>query len=219
MRLLTVGLDDTFQFDYPTDKAVDDEDALSMLAVYEYDCCIADPLGSGEMFPHQVRQRKMDVPLIMLDPIHDVMLRVNLLSRGADRVLMVPIDKMELEAYIQALLRRCNGASLDNIITIGELTLQVDKGEVLINGESTHLTNREYQILEIMMRQPNRIFTKEAIVMGVYGGIDEPQLKIVDVFICKIRTKRLHMMSYNPISTIWGRGYRMAVPPEKEEAA
>ena len=217
MRLLTAGLDESFTFSHPTDEAEDEEDAFSLLTLNEYDCCIAHPFKVGEFFPHHMRQLKINTPLIMLDPMHDVMLRINLLARGADRVLQIPIHKMELEAYIQALVRRVNGSTLNDKITVGDITLDVQNQTVSVNDRNVHLTRRQYQMLEIKMSSPSRTFSKDAFINRMYAGTDEPQTKIVDVFVCKLRERFKNIMPYNVVTTKWGQGYKITVP--KEEAA
>ena len=215
MRLLTVGLDSSFQFDHPTDKAVDEEDALSLLVLGDYDCCLANPIEVGEYFPTYMRKRGIKTPLITFDPIHNVQLRINMLARGADRCIMIPIDKRELEAYLQALVRRCNGIALSRELRIGDITLDTENKTVSVTGESVHLTIREYGILEYLMQHPERVVSRESIMLQLYNGVDVPDVKIVDVLISKIRNQRFTMLSYNPIETYWCRGYKI-FDPEKE---
>ncbi len=217
MRLLTVGLDESFRFDHPTDKAEDDEDALSCLALYEYDCCLANMLKVGEIFPHRMRERSLTTPLIMLIPknFNKVELKVELLSRGADRVLEIPIDRNLLDAYIRALVRRYNGQYSD-IITFGDIAIDVRNCELSLKGENVHVTPTEFDILSMLASHPTRVCSKESILHHVYNGLDTPDDKIVDVFICKIRARFKKLLPYNIIDTVWGRGYRMHVPTAEE---
>lgn len=211
MRLLTVGLDESFILSHFLDEAENEKDALHMLSIHEYDACIAHPMTVGKNFPHHVRERKITVPLIMLDPFGDVTFRVQMLNCGADRVLKVPIFDEELEAYLQALVRRCNGNHIGHTFEIGGITLDTKNHQASVNGGFVRITVMEYTMLEILASSPNRIFSKEALMLRMYGGKDEPKVSIVGMLVFLLRKKlRPHLGTKNGgIITHWGEGLQI----------
>ncbi len=119
-------------------------------------------------------------------------------------------------ARIQAIVRRSKGHS-ESAINIGKLSINLDERIVLVSGEPIHLTSKEYSILELLVLRKGTPLKKELFLNHLYGGIDEPELKIIDVFICKLR-KKLQDASGgdNYIETLWGRGYILRDPNEEE---
>ncbi len=96
------------------------------------------------------------------------------------------------------------------------MQLNLDSREVSVNGVQIHLTGKEYAILELLVLRKGMVLTKEAFLNHLYGGMDEPEMKIIDVFICKLR-KKLAVAGVDAlIGTVWGRGYMMRdAPPER----
>lgn len=135
-----------------------------------------------------------------------------LLRAGADQVQPYPIDPAELAAFIWALRRRDSNPQ-DDVVTHGELTINIAAGSVTISGSPVYLTGREFQILSALARSPGRLVTKAGLLSALYDGRDEPEMKIIDVFVCKIR-KKLGFEHGRLIETVWGRGYRFG--PEVE---
>jgi two-component system cell cycle response regulator CtrA len=130
---------------------------------------------------------------------------------GADDFISKPFDRDELIARIQAVIRRSKGYS-QPALRIGNLQLNLDSREVQANGNPVHLTGKEYAILELLVLRRGMVLTKEAFLNHLYGGIDEPEMKIIDVFICKLRKKLAQAGAGNLIGTVWGRGYMMRDP-------
>jgi two-component system cell cycle response regulator CtrA len=125
-----------------------------------------------------------------------------------------PFHKDELIARIQAIVRRSQGHA-QSVIHIGDLVLNLDGKTVEINGARLHLTVKEYQMLELLCLHKDRPITKEMFLNHIYGGMDEPEAKIIDVFICKLRKKLANAsMGQNYIETVWGRGYVLREPTE-----
>ena len=87
------------------------------------------------------------------------------------------------------------------------MTLDVDRQDVVANGVRVHFTNKEFALLQLLVLRRNMVITKEAILSHLYGGMDEPEIKIIDVFICKVRSKLTKAGLPTVISTVWGRGY------------
>ena len=87
------------------------------------------------------------------------------------------------------------------------MELNLDSREVTIDGRGIHLTGKEYSILELLVLRKGMVLTKEAFLNHLYGGMDEPEVKIIDVFVCKLRKKLARAGAEGIIGTIWGRGY------------
>ena len=127
--------------------------------------------------------------------------------------------KEELLARIQAIVRRSQGHS-QSIIETGMLQVNLDARTIEVNGKPVHLTGKEYGILELLTLRKGTTLAKEMFLHHLYGGMDEPELKIIDVFICKLRKKLSNATggeSY--IETVWGRGYVLRNPAEKNGQA
>jgi two-component system cell cycle response regulator CtrA len=112
---------------------------------------------------------------------------------------------------MQAVIRRSKGFSQPNL-HVGNLQLNLDSREVLVDGNPVHLTGKEYAILELLVLRKGMVLTKEAFLNHLYGGMDEPEVKIIDVFICKLRKKLAQAGADNLIGTVWGRGYMVREP-------
>ena len=212
MRFLTVGLGEILHSSrHNMCRAFDGDDAISILGHSEgYDACIAEAGNVTELFPFRLRKREIHTPLIMLTTSNEPKVRAEMLNRGADQCLTLPIDEVELEAHAQAVVRRCCGDHSSNKIGVGDLVVDLDRNIVQVNGVPVRLTNKEYSLFEVLVVSPNRIFTKEGIIRRIYDDLEDPPLnKIVDVFVCKIRKKLAPVLGYDPIRTIWGRGYQL----------
>jgi two-component system cell cycle response regulator CtrA len=137
------------------------------------------------------------------------------LSVGADDYLTKPFDKRELIARIQAIVRRSKVHS-DSVIKTGKLAVNLDTRAVKIEGQPLHLTGKEYGILELLSLRKGTTLTKEMFLNHLYGGMDEPELKIIDVFVCKLRKKLTAATGgENYIETVWGRGYVLREPVDE----
>src|SRR5438445_590741 len=136
------------------------------------------------------------------------------LGFGADDFLTKPFDRRELIARIQAIVRRSKGHS-ESTIRTGKLVVNLDTRVVSVDDQPVHLTGKEYGILELLSLRKGTTLTKEMFLNHLYGGMDEPELKIIDVFVCKLRKKLAQATGgKHYIETVWGRGYVLRDPIE-----
>lgn len=119
-------------------------------------------------------------------------------------------------ARIHAIIRRSKGHS-QSIIHTGKISVNLDAKTVDVAGRPVHLTGKEYQMLELLSLRKGTTLTKEMFLNHLYGGMDEPELKIIDVFICKLRKKLSTATDgENYIETVWGRGYVLREPQDSQ---
>ena len=183
------------------------DDALYIMRDYQFDLVLLNQRLSdmdGATLISRIRSAKHDTPIIALSAVPQA--RLKALAAGADDVVEHDIYREELIARIRAIVRRNRGFSQSSL-RVGDLTLDVDQHDVTANGVRVPLTAKEFAILELLVLRRNMIMTKEAILAQLYGGMDEPEIKIIDVFVCKIRNKLAKAGLHNVISTVWGRGY------------
>ena len=135
------------------------------------------------------------------------------LRSGADGYLTKPFDRQELVANLTAIVRRYNGHTDSHIVT-GPISLDLSNRSVTVNGDKINLTGKEVQILELLSLRKGSIITKNQIINHLYEGRDEPESKIIDVFVCKLRKKLAEKANQrNYIHTIWGQGYALRDQP------
>src|ERR1700760_1425977 len=200
------------------DQTDSGEDALELLRHYEYDVVLLDlalPDIEGFEVVRRMRLSRNDTPVLVLSSITLPQARVKALSLGADDFIIKPYDKAELLARMQAVVRRSKGFSQPTL-RLGRLELNLDSREVTIDGREIHLTGKEYSILELLVLRKGMVLTKEAFLNHLYGGREEPEVKIIDVFVCKLRKKLARAGADGIIGTIWGRGYMIREPAAQE---
>ena len=203
---------------YTTDLV---EEGIDLGKLYDYDIIVLDlqlPDMSGFEVLRALRVAKVQTPVLILSGNAIVEAKVKALGFGADDYMTKPFHKDELIARIQAVVRRSKGHS-QSVITTGKLTVNLDAKTVEVDGSRVHLTGKEYQMLELLSLRKGTTLTKEMFLNHLYGGMDEPELKIIDVFICKLRKKLAAATSGdNYIETVWGRGYVLRDPAEEVAA-
>tara|TARA_R110002072_G_scaffold60051_35_gene152688 strand:- start:2222 stop:2950 length:729 start_codon:yes stop_codon:yes gene_type:complete len=191
------------------------EDGLEIGKIYDYDLIILDlmlPDMDGYEVLRRLRSSKVRTPILILSGLSEPDQKVKGLGFGADDYLTKPFDKGELVARIQAIVRRSKGYS-ESIIRTGKIAVNLDTRTVEVNGQPLHLTGKEYGILELLSLRKGTTLTKEMFLNHLYGGMDEPELKIIDVFVCKLRKKLSTATGgENYIETVWGRGYVLRDP-------
>ena len=194
------------------------EEGIDLGKLYDYDIILLDlqlPDMSGFEVLKSLRLAKVQTPILILSGNAIVEAKVKALGFGADDYMTKPFHKDELVARIQAVVRRSKGHS-QSVITTGKLTVNLDVKTVEVDGSRVHLTGKEYQIVELLALRKGATLTKEMFLNHLYGGMDEPELKIIDVFICKLRKKlAVACNGEHYIETVWGRGYVLRDPDEK----
>ncbi len=198
------------------------EEGVDLGKIYDYDIILLDlglPDISGYEVLRQLRVNKIKTPILILSGMGGIDDKVRGLGFGADDYMTKPFHKDELVARIHAIVRRSKGHA-QSVIHTGGLTVNLDTKTVDVEGERVHLTGKEYQMIELLSLRKGTTLTKEMFLNHLYGGIDEPELKIIDVFICKLRKKvALATGGENYIETVWGRGYVLRDPRDPREAA
>ncbi len=197
------------------------EDGLEIGKLYDYDLIILDlmlPDIDGFEVLRRMRAAKVRTPVLILSGLNRPDDKIKGLGIGADDYITKPFDRRELVARIQAIVRRAKGHS-DSEIQTGKLTMNLTNRSVEVDGRSLHLTGKEYGILELLSLRKGTTLTKEMFLNHLYGGMDEPELKIIDVFVCKLRKKLVAATggeSY--IETVWGRGYTLVDPSVRNDS-
>jgi two-component system cell cycle response regulator CtrA len=202
---------------YTTDLG---EEAIDLGKLYDYDIILLDlnlPDMSGFEVLRSLRVSRVKTPTLILSGLAGVEDRIKGLGGGADDYMTKPFHKDELVARIHAIVRRSRGHA-QSVIETDDLVLNLDTKTVEVNGARVHLTSKEYQMLELLSLRKGTTLTKEMFLNHLYGGIDEPEMKIIDVFICKLRKKLANASGgKNYIETVWGRGYVLRHPTDEEE--
>jgi two-component system, cell cycle response regulator CtrA len=191
------------------------EDGIDLAKLYDYDLILLDlnlPDMSGHEVLRQLRLSRVETPILILTGADDTESKIKSFGFGADDYLTKPFHREELVARIHAIIRRSKGHS-QSVIRTGLVNVNLDAKTVEVEGSAVHLTGKEYQMLELLSLRKGTTLTKEMFLNHLYGGMDEPELKIIDVFICKLRKKLAEATGgQNYIETVWGRGYVLREP-------
>ena len=186
------------------------EEGIDLAKLYDYDLILLDlnlPDMNGQDVLRQLRLAKVDTPILILTGADDTENKIRSFGFGADDYMTKPFHREELVARIHAIIRRSKGHS-QSVIRTGKISVNLDAKTVEAEGTPVHLTGKEYQMLELLSLRKGTTLTKEMFLNHLYGGMDEPELKIIDVFICKLRKKLSEATGGdNYIETVWGRGY------------
>ena len=197
---------------YATDLG---EEGIDLARLYDYDLILLDlnlPDMNGHEVLRQLRLAKIETPTLILSGYDDAENKIKGFGFGADDYMTKPFHREELIARIHAIVRRSKGHAQSSIQT-GKVLVNLDAKTVEVEGQPVHLTGKEYQMLELLSLRKGTTLTKEMFLNHLYGGMDEPELKIIDVFICKLRKKLAQATGgENYIETVWGRGYVLRDP-------
>jgi two-component system cell cycle response regulator CtrA len=198
------------------------EEGVDLAKLYDYDLILLDldlPDIGGLDVLRQLRVARVDTPVLILTGDDDTESKIKGFGFGADDYLTKPFHREELVARIHAIIRRSQGHA-QSVIRTGKVAVNLDAKTVEVGGKVVHLTGKEYQMLELLSLRKGTTLTKEMFLNHLYGGMDEPELKIIDVFICKLRKKLSEATGGdNYIETVWGRGYVLRDPPAVEQSS
>ncbi len=191
------------------------EEGVDLGKLYDYDIILLDlnlPDIPGFEVLESLRKAKVDTPVMIVSGNKDIDNKVRGLYLGADDYMTKPFHKDEMVARIHAIVRRSKGHSSSTIVT-GDIEVNLDSKTINVAGVKGSFTGKEYQIMELLSLRRGTTLDKEMLRNYLYGGIDQPELKIIDVFICKLRKKILDMgAERHCIETVWGRGYVLRDP-------
>ena len=192
----------------------DGEEAVELAKIYQYDLVTVDNVGdmTALKLVAALRRGGVAVPVLAVGGFSTVEARCALLAAGADGVLLKPIHRDELLAMGKTIVRRSQGRA-GNVVNVGPAVVDLDTKSVTVEGKNVHLTGKEFGMLELLIARRDLLVTKEAFLNHLYGGMDEPEMKIIDVFICKLRNKLRDPLGGEYIDTIWGRGYTLRSQP------
>ena len=191
------------------------KEGIDLGKLYDYDIILLDlnlPDMSGFDVLRVLRLSNVKTPVLILSGISHIDEKVSALGLGADDYMTKPFHRDELVARINSIIRRSKGHE-QSIINVGGLSINLDTKTVRMNDAPLHLTNKEYRVLELLSLRKGAPISKEAVHKHLYRGMDEPVIKIIDVFICKLRRKLAHASGgQDYIETVWGRGYMLRDP-------
>ncbi len=196
------------------------EEGVDLAKLYDYDLILLDlnlPDMNGHEVLRQLRLARVDTPILILSGTDDTDSKIKGFGFGADDYMTKPFHREELVARIHAIIRRSKGHA-QSVIRTGTINVNLDAKTVDVEGKAVHLTGKEYQMLELLSLRKGTTLTKEMFLNHLYGGMDEPELKIIDVFICKLRKKLAEATGgHNHIETVWGRGYVLRDPAAQQQ--
>ena len=207
--------------DYSFHTVDNGQEAIELARREQYDLLILDlglPDISGYDVLKRLRNAKVTTPILILSGYSETDAKVKGFGGGADDYLTKPFNKDELNARVLAIVRRSKGHHASSI-EIGQLKINLEEKTVKGNGRTIDLTKREYAILELLAMRRGSTLSKEVFLNNLYGtSMDEPDMKIIDVFVCKLRKKISNALNQdNYIKTVWGRGYVLEDPQIEEK--
>jgi two-component system, cell cycle response regulator CtrA len=189
------------------------EEGIDLGKIYDYDIILLDlnlPDMSGFEVLRSLRVSRVKAPILILTGLDTIEDKVRGLGFGADDYITKPFHRDDLVARINAIVRRSRGHA-ESVIQTGDLIVDLGTKKVEVNGLRVHLTGKEYQILELLSLRKGTTLSKEMFLNHLYGDMDEPDAKIIDVFICKLRKKLASASGGNEfIETLWSRGYTLS---------
>jgi len=202
------------QAGFVIDHAIDGEDGLHMALYEPYDAAIIDimlPKLDGLTLIEELRRKKVDTPVIILSAKRSIDDRVKGLQTGSDDYLTKPFSFSELLARLQALIRRATRATEPTRLSVGDLSIELLKHEIIRAGKKIDLQPREFSLLEYLMRNTGRVISKTMILEHVWDYDFDPQTDVVDVLVCRLRSKIDRDFDEKMIHTIRGVGYVLEI--------
>ena len=190
------------------------EGAFDLVRNHKYEVVLLDlllPDMDGYEVVRRMRAAAIETPVMIVSGLVRPEARVRGLDLGADEYLTKPFHHAEFFARMQAVIRRSK-AYVPPTLRVGSARLNVNSSEVQIGDNKVCLTPKECAILELMFVRKGTLVSKKTFIDHLYGGMDEPGMKIVDVFVCKLRRKLSAAGADGLISTVSGRGYMICEP-------
>lgn len=201
--------------------AQDGEEGLSLALDGDFDLILLDlvlPKMHGHEVCQQLRMKKISTPLMILtamDSVDDIVAGLRL---GADDYMTKPFSFEELLARVESVMRRSSSRKEENPrMQVGPMVFDREALRVFIDGEEIHMTAKELAILELLMSNPGKLFSRERILSNVWGLNMDPLTNVVDVYIGKLRKKIDPEGGESMIETVRGLGYRLYLPPGSGE--
>ena len=189
-------------------------EALELLRHYEYDIMVLDvmlPDMQGDDVLRTIRARRNALPVLVLSGLSGAEAKIRALGLGADDFISKPIDGAELVARLHAIIRRNHGVT-QQVLRCGDLELNQDSREVNVGGRPVELSAKEFGTLELLLQRQGKAVRKEAFLGHLYGGPNEPGVRIIDVFVCHVRKKLAEAGMPDLITTVTGFGYLIRAP-------
>ncbi|AQQ53338.1 response regulator transcription factor [Planococcus lenghuensis] len=203
---------------FETAEAADGPEALALLAQQRFSLVILDimmPGMDGWEVCAKIRETSQ-VPILMLTARGDVKDKVEGLSAGADDYLVKPFNAEELVARVKALIRRSQltpPTDAEDVIQIADLKIDRQARLVYAGTSVLDLTPKEFDLIELLATHPKIIFTREMLMDRVWGIHEVREMRTADTHVKNVREKfRKHGLSFNPIRTVWGKGYTFQRP-------
>ena len=196
------------------DQACTGQDGIKMVGLHDYDAVVLEmrlPDMNGLEVIQIMRAAKVTKPILVVGSNVRNVAKVRAFGLGADDFLAKPYDQDELVARLQAITRRVRSTGRP-CLQVGPLRLDIAAQEAWVNGESLQLTGKELALLELLMVRKGSTLSKETILEQLYRGLDVPDIKIIDVFVCKLRKKLGQYGAADLIGTVWARGYGIRQP-------
>jgi DNA-binding response OmpR family regulator len=200
---------------FAVDSTASGEDGLIMAETTDYDAAIVDlmlPGLDGLSMIERLREDKVNVPIIVLSAKRALDDRVACLQKGADDYVGKPFAFSELQARLQAVMRRVRGAAEPTRLEAGDLVLDRLTREVTRGGKKIELQPREFALLDQLMRSPGRVLSKAFLLERLWDYSFDPQTNVVDVLVCRLRNKVDKEFPAKMIHTMRGVGYVLRTP-------
>ena len=191
-KIASFVVDGLKQNGFAVDHASDGERGLSLSRAVTYDAVILDlmlPKLDGLSMLRQLRQDRVLTPVLILSAKASVEDRVKGLQAGGDDYLTKPFAFSELLARVQALIRRATHTAEPTKLSAGDLTQDLLTREIIRAGQKIELQNREFALLELLLRHPGRVVTKAMILEHLWDYSFDPQTNVVDVLVHRLRAK------------------------------
>ena len=194
------------------DETADLDEAMDLIKFYDYDAVLVRISNDHAQEARLVRRLRVvgaTMPVVVVARALNETARMALLEAGTDDLIISALSHEEVFIRIQNHVRRKNGFAT-SALTFGNVEVNMNAKKVFVRGTQLSLTRKEYQIIEILALRKGHVLSKETLLDQMYGGMVEPNYKIIDVFVCKVRRKLAALGAGDLIETNWGRGYMVA---------